>query len=99
MASLSKSGLAHPPRPIPGSRFSPRPPFACITPSTETCVVVVSFMIAVPPLERGRGLSGDGRGAVVGLGGAVERDLLRSNDSSHTGYYRRWLANSSRRWR
>src|SRR5438093_1699557 len=44
MASLSNSGLAHPPRSIPGSCFSFRPPFACITPSTETCVLVVSFI-------------------------------------------------------
>src|SRR6266704_3630982 len=48
MASLSNSGLAHPPRSNPGSRSGCRPPFPCITPSTETCVVVVSFMMAVP---------------------------------------------------
>src|ERR671925_186593 len=48
MASLSNSGLAQPPRSIPGSRFSSRPPFACITPSTETWVVVVSFMVTAP---------------------------------------------------
>src|ERR1700741_1958393 len=48
MASLSKSGRAHPPRSIPGSRIGCRAPFACITPSTDTCVVVVSFMIVVP---------------------------------------------------
>src|SRR5438034_8264532 len=47
MASLSNSGLAHPPRSNPPLRFSSRPPFPCTTPSTETCVVVVSFMIAV----------------------------------------------------
>jgi hypothetical protein len=47
MASPSNSGLAHPARSNPtSSTFGP--PFACITPSTETCVVVVSFMIAVP---------------------------------------------------
>jgi hypothetical protein len=47
MASLSNSGLgglAHPPRSNPPLRFSSGPPFPCITPSTETCVVVVSFM-------------------------------------------------------
>src|SRR5262249_30298759 len=48
MASLSNSGLAHPPRSNPPLRFSSGPPFPCTTPSTETCVVVVSFMIAVP---------------------------------------------------
>src|SRR5216683_6736519 len=48
MASLSNSGLAHPPRSNPPLRFSSGPPFPCTTPSTETCVMVVSFMIAVP---------------------------------------------------
>src|SRR5262249_13302435 len=37
-----------PPPPTPPLRFSSGPPFPCTTPSTETCVVVVSFMIAVP---------------------------------------------------
>src|SRR5713101_4719841 len=45
-ASLSK--WAHPPRSNPPLRFSSGPPGPCTTPSTETCVVVVSFMIAVP---------------------------------------------------
>src|SRR4051812_29045230 len=44
MASLSNSGLAHPPRSNPPLRFSSGAPFPCTTPSTETCVVVVSFM-------------------------------------------------------
>src|SRR5215470_19616257 len=48
MASLSNSGRAHPPRSNPPLRFSSGPPFPCTTPSTETCVVVVSFMITVP---------------------------------------------------
>jgi hypothetical protein len=48
MASLSNSGLAHPPRSNPPLRFSSGPPFPCTTPSTETCVMVVSFMIVVP---------------------------------------------------
>src|SRR2546430_2686115 len=47
MDSLPNSGLAHPPRSNPTSSTL-GPPFACITPSTETCMVVVSFMIAVP---------------------------------------------------
>ena len=53
MASLSNSGLAQPPRSNPPLRFSSGPPFPCTTPSTETCVMVVSFMIAVP-FARGR---------------------------------------------
>ena len=53
MASLSNSGLAHPPRSNPPLRFSSGPPFPCTTPSTETCVVVVRFMIAVPFCLRG----------------------------------------------
>jgi hypothetical protein len=40
--------MAHPSRSNPAIRSSFDGPFACITPSTETCVVVVSFMIAVP---------------------------------------------------
>src|SRR5919109_479878 len=54
MAWLSNSGLAHPPRSNPLLRSSSEaPPFPCITPSTETCVVVVSFMITVS-FPRGR---------------------------------------------
>src|SRR3954465_3966367 len=53
MASLSNSGsggLAPPPRSNPFLRSSSEaPPFPCITPSTETCVVVVSFMVAILP--------------------------------------------------
>src|SRR3989442_3691581 len=45
-ASLSK--WAHPPRSNTPRRSSSDPPGPCITPSTETCVVVVSFMVAVP---------------------------------------------------
>src|SRR6266566_5065352 len=41
-ASLSK--WAHPPRSNTPCSSSSGPPGACITPSTETCVVVVSFM-------------------------------------------------------
>jgi hypothetical protein len=58
MASSSDCGLAHPPRSIPGSSFSSRPPFACITPSTETCVEVVSFIGRRPLLLVGRRWSG-----------------------------------------
>src|SRR6266567_5850560 len=42
-ASLSK--WAHPPRSNTPRSSSSGPPGACITPSTETCVVVVSFMV------------------------------------------------------
>src|SRR5439155_9821231 len=45
-ASLSK--WAHPPRSNLPRSSSSGPPGPCITPSTETCVVVVSFMVAVP---------------------------------------------------
>src|SRR5205814_10235474 len=45
-ASLSK--WAHPPRSNAPCSSSSGPPGPCITPSTETCVVVVSFMIGVP---------------------------------------------------
>src|SRR5918993_346535 len=46
---LSPTPKAHPPRSNPFLRSSSdAPPFPCITPSTETCVVVVNFMIAVP---------------------------------------------------
>jgi ribosomal protein S18 acetylase RimI-like enzyme len=43
-----KSGKAHPPRSNPPLRSSSGPPSPCITPSTETFVMVVSFMVAVP---------------------------------------------------
>src|SRR5947209_156660 len=48
MASLSNSGATHPPRSNPPLRSSSGPPSPCITPSTVTIVLVVSFMIAVP---------------------------------------------------
>src|SRR5215217_7675389 len=49
MVSLSATPMAHPPRSNPLLRSSSEaPPFPCITPSTVTCVMVVSFMIAVP---------------------------------------------------
>src|SRR5215217_4426821 len=47
-ASLSQSGVVHPPRSNPPLRSSSRLLMPCITPSTETNVVVVSFMVAVP---------------------------------------------------
>src|SRR5262245_48482722 len=45
-ASLSK--WAHPPRSKTPRWSSCGPPGPCITPSTETCAVVVSFMVAAP---------------------------------------------------
>src|SRR5438874_126205 len=44
----SSSKWAHPPRWNRPRSSSSGPPGPCITPSTETCVVVVSFMVAVP---------------------------------------------------
>src|SRR5438874_6508118 len=44
----SSSKWAHPPRLNLPRSSSSGPPGPCITPSTETCVVVVSFMVAVP---------------------------------------------------
>src|SRR5260221_12522516 len=40
--------MAHPPRSNPPLRSSSDPPSSCIPPSTETFVVIVSFMIVVP---------------------------------------------------
>src|SRR5215203_5077546 len=40
--------MAHPPRSNPPLRSSSGPPSPCITPSTETFVLVVSFMVAFP---------------------------------------------------
>src|SRR4029450_10740936 len=48
MASLSNARVTHPPRSNPPLRSSSGPPSPCITPSTVTIVVVVSFMIALP---------------------------------------------------
>src|SRR6266851_3497973 len=49
IVSLSNTPMAHPPRSNPFRRSSSdAPPFPCITPSTVTCVMVVSFIIAVP---------------------------------------------------
>src|SRR5215218_5214018 len=45
MVSLSNTPMAHPPRSNPFLRSSSdAPPFPCITPSTVTCVMVVSFI-------------------------------------------------------
>src|SRR6266516_3682119 len=44
MASLSLFAMAHPPRSNPPLRSSSDPPSPCITPSTVTIVVVVSFI-------------------------------------------------------
>src|SRR6266576_4532722 len=49
LVSSSPLPMAHPPLSNPLLRSSSdAPPFPCTTPSTEICVVVVSFMIAVP---------------------------------------------------
>src|SRR4051794_21131672 len=41
--------MAQPPRSNPGSSSGSEPPLACITPSTVTCVMVVSFMVIQAP--------------------------------------------------
>src|SRR5689334_17034288 len=47
--SSSNTPMAHPPRSNPLLRSSSdAPPFPCITPSTVTCVWVISFIAAVP---------------------------------------------------
>src|SRR4029450_6359822 len=49
LVSSSPFPRAHPPRSNPFLRSSSdAPPFPCITPSTVTCVMVVSFKVAVP---------------------------------------------------
>src|SRR5215218_5207934 len=62
MVSSSPAPMAQPPRSNPFLRSSSdAPPFPCITPSTVTCVTVVSFMIVVPfavAVARGALLSG-----------------------------------------
>ena len=51
MASLSAYGVTHPPRSNPSLRSSSGPPSPCITPSTVIIVMVVSFMVATPPIS------------------------------------------------
>src|SRR5438309_3220950 len=52
--SLSNTPMAHPPRSNPPLRSSSdAPPFPCITPSTVTCVMVVSFTDLTPPRSHG----------------------------------------------
>src|SRR5213592_1249457 len=65
MVSLSHTPMADPPRWNPFLRSSSdAPPFPCITPSTVTCVMVVSFMVAAPfSLGFGRRLIRLDRGA------------------------------------
>src|SRR5918994_5085474 len=75
--SLSNTPMAHPPRSNPPLRSSSdAPPFPCITPSTVTCVMVVSFMVVVP-FSRwfGRRSVGPGRTDLVG------RDTVRAAGS------------------
>src|SRR5438552_1710803 len=47
--------MAHPPRSKPPLRSSSGPPNPCITPSTETLVVVINLMSWSPPHVRSRG--------------------------------------------
>jgi hypothetical protein len=46
--SSSKCGTSQPPRANPSERSSSGPPGPCITPSTETKVVTVSFIASIP---------------------------------------------------
>src|SRR6266511_4962636 len=65
----SSSKCAHPPRSNRPRSSSSGPPGPCITPSTETCAVVVSFIVVAPLSlglagSRGRSMRPD-RGAVL----------------------------------
>src|SRR5437763_9385297 len=60
--------MAHPPRSNPPLRSSSGPPRPCITPSTETFVVVVSFMSWAPSRWLGRrSIRPDRRADLIGL--------------------------------
>src|SRR5207342_3758222 len=75
MVWLSAIPMAHPPRSNPFLRSSSdAPPFPCITPSTVTCVMVVSFMIAVP--------FSFGAPLVSGLSPLLRTPLPRSDNAS-----------------
>src|SRR4051812_18205037 len=77
MASLSKFPMAHPPRSNSPLRSSSGPPPPCITPSTETCVVVVSLMVAVPSRWFGRrSVRPDRRTELIGLARSVPQFVL-----------------------
>ena len=79
MVSLSANPMAHPPRSNPFLRSSSdAPPFPCITPSTVTCVMVVSFMIAVP-FSLGAPLVG-------GLSPLLRTPLPRSDTASRISF-------------
>src|SRR5439155_10209284 len=45
-----ESGICHPPRSNPPRRSSPGPPSPCMTPSSDTDSVTVSFMVVSFPL-------------------------------------------------
>src|SRR5918997_1181565 len=75
--------MAHPPRSNPPLRSSSGPPSPCITPSTETFVLIVSFMVAVPfsLVWSSFGMTGPPRRRLCGLGVGgllyVRLDLFR----------------------
>src|SRR4029450_6678285 len=81
MVSLSLYGMAHPPRSNPPLRSSSRPPSPCITPSTVTIVVVVSFtaapfsMVVRRDLVSSTGFSQD----LVDLTDRLRQALLRAH--------------------
>src|SRR5258705_13251903 len=80
MASGSNLSMTHPPRSNPPLRSSSGPPSPCITPSTETLVLVVSFMTSVP---FSLGLSPVGRPSLAASHHNYER--LRPDPTSPPG--------------
>src|SRR5215208_4031664 len=84
MASLSNEWVTHPPRSNPPRRSSSGPPSPCITPSTVTIVMVVSFMIAVPLLLWGA--------LVGGLSPLLRTPRPRSDTASRISFEDFWHA-------
>src|SRR2546423_1001211 len=79
MASLSNTDATHPPRSNPPLRSSSAPPSPCITPSTVTIVMVVSFMGS--SLLSWWSFSFDRTGARIS---SVERGSVLPMTDSHT---------------
>src|SRR5436305_5061862 len=84
MASLSAYGVTHPPRSNPPLRSSSGPPSPCITPSTVTIVMVVSFMIAVPfSLVCSRSIQPDRGADLIGRSRVRPADSFRAARRLH----------------
>src|SRR6478735_9719023 len=82
IVSSSPAPMAHPPRSNPFLRSSSVvPPFPCITPSTVTCVMVVSLTIVVPSREVGRG-----RQLLAAAHLCYERDARNRTRRHHGGW-------------